>query len=146
MVAGSRFARNDGISAAGYRAGIPARSRRERRRAMANPAAPVVSQWYRHLGKGQEFQVTAIDENDRTVEIQHFDGDVEEVDFDEWYGLQIEAIEPPEDWTGPVDDVERDDLGYTETDMRGADWVEPMQGGGTPDESAGDTEEVPGED
>lgn len=26
-----------------------------------------------------------------------------------------------------MDDVERDDLGYSETDMSGADWAEPMQ-------------------
>jgi Family of unknown function (DUF6763) len=99
---------------------------------MPNPTAPVVTQWYRHLDKGQEFQVTAIDEDERTVEIQHFDGDVEEVELGDWYGLRIEAIEPPEDWTGPVDDVERDDLGYTETAMRGADWTEPLRGGGAP--------------
>ncbi len=90
-------------------------------------AAPVVSQWYQHLDKGQQFQVTAVDETEGTVEIQHFDGDVEEIELDEWYGLEIEPIEPPEDWTGPVDDVERDDLGYTETDMTGEDWEKPLR-------------------
>jgi len=88
---------------------------------------PVVSQWYRHLNKGQQFYVTAVDEEAGTVEIQHFDGDVEEVDLDEWSELEIEPIEPPEDWTGPVDDVERDDLGYTETEMSGEDWREPLE-------------------
>ncbi len=88
---------------------------------------PMVSQWYRHLDKGQQFQVTAFDEDEGTVEIQHFDGDVEEVDLDEWNELEIEPIEPPEDWTGPVDDVERDDLGYSETEMTGQDWREPLE-------------------
>ena len=41
--------------------------------------------------------------------------------------MEIETIEPPEDWTGPVDDVERDDLGYSETDMSGQDWREPLE-------------------
>ncbi len=86
---------------------------------------PKVNQWYRHLDKGQQFQVTAIDEEDSTVEIQYFDGDVEEIDLDGWYDLDIEPIEPPEDWTGPMNDVERDDLGYTETDMTEEDWREP---------------------
>jgi hypothetical protein len=36
-------------------------------------------------------------------------------------------VEPPEDWTGPVDDVETDDLGYSETAMRHSDWREPLQ-------------------
>lgn len=88
---------------------------------------PVVSQWYRHLDKGQEFQVTAIDEDDGTVELQHFDGDVEEVDLEDWYRLEVEPIEPPEDWTGPMDDIERDDLGYTETDMTAEDWNRPLR-------------------
>jgi hypothetical protein len=88
---------------------------------------PVVSQWYQHLDKGQQFFVTAVDENDATVEIQHFDGDVDEMDLDDWRQLDIEPIEPPEDWTGPVDKVVRDDLGYSETDMTPEDWAEPLE-------------------
>ena len=95
---------------------------------------PVVSQWYRHRDKGQRFQVTAIDKTEDMVEIQHFDGDVEELDRDSWYELDIEPIEPPEDWTGPLDDVERDDLGYTETDMTGEDWAAPLREEGAPEE------------
>lgn len=76
---------------------------------------PIVDQWYRHLDKGERFRVVAIDEDARTVEIQDFDGDVEEIDLENWYVMDIEPIEPPEDVTGPMDDVERDDLGYTDT-------------------------------
>lgn len=94
---------------------------------MTTTLEPQVSQWYRHLDKGQQFYVTAIDDEEGTVEIQHFDGDVEEMDFDDWYELTLEPIVPPEDWTGPVDDVERDDLGYTETDMTEKDWSEPLE-------------------
>jgi hypothetical protein len=71
--------------------------------------------------------VTAIDDDEGTVEIQHFDGDVEEMDLDDWRELDLEAIEPPEDWTGPVDDIERDDLGYSETGMQPEDWTEPLE-------------------
>lgn len=102
---------------------------------------PVVSQWYRHRDKGQRFQVTAIDRTEDMVEIQHFDGDVEELDRDSWYELDIEPIEPPEDWTGPLDDVEKDDLGYTETDMTGADWAEPLREEGAPEEEGVPEEE-----
>jgi hypothetical protein len=94
---------------------------------MTTALKPVISQWYRHRDKGQQFYVTALDEESGTVETQHFDGDLEEMDFDDWHQLSIEAIEPPEDWTGPVDDVERDDLGYSETDMTSEDWQEPLE-------------------
>ena len=94
---------------------------------MTTALEPQVSQWYRHLDKGQQFYVNAIDDEEGTVEIQHFDGDVEEVDLDDWRELDLEAIEPPEDWTGTVDDVERDDLGYSETNMTPEDWSQPLE-------------------
>ena len=94
---------------------------------MTTALKPVVSQWYRHRDKGQQFYVTALDEEEGTVETQHFDGDVEEMDFDDWHQLSIETIEPPEDWTGPVDNIARDDLGYSETDMTSEDWQEPLE-------------------
>jgi hypothetical protein len=93
---------------------------------MISKAPPTVTQWYRHLDKGQDFQVTAIDDGEQTVELQHFDGDIEEVDLEDWYRLEVEPIEAPEDWTGPMDDVERDDLGYTEVDMTVDDWNRPL--------------------
>lgn len=107
---------------------------------MPTSLKPVISQWYRHLDKGQQFYVTAIDDEEGTVEIQHFDGDVEEMDFDDWRQLSIETIEPPEDWTGPVDDVERDDLGYTETDMTPEDWAGPLEEKGIPQEESEEEE------
>lgn len=90
-------------------------------------SAPVATQWYQHRDKGYRFQVVSIDDREGTVEMQHFDGDLEEVDLEDWYGLAIEPIEPPEDFTGPLDDIERDDIGYTETNMSAEDWVEPLE-------------------
>jgi hypothetical protein len=99
---------------------------------MTTVLKPVISQWYRHRDKGQQFYVTALDEEAGTVETQHFDGDLEEMDFDDWHQQSIEAIEPPEDWTGPVDNIARDDLGYSETDMTSEDWAEPLAEQGIP--------------
>ena len=86
-----------------------------------------VGQWYARWDKGEIFQVIGIDEESRTIEIQTFDGDLDEIEKDAWAGLPLALAAQPEDWTGPVDDVERDDLGYSETDMTGADWSEPLQ-------------------
>lgn len=93
---------------------------------MATDADPIVGQWYSHLGKGREFVVVAVDEDTGTVEIQKFDGDIEEVELNDWYGMDMELIEPPEDWTGPVDDVERDDLGLDDDTMQTEDWDAPL--------------------
>ncbi len=86
-----------------------------------------IGQWYLHWDKGELFQVIAIDEQTRTIEIQNFDGDIDEIDQAAWQGLPIGFAEPPEDWTGPVDDVAVDDLGYSETDMEAKDWEAPLE-------------------
>ncbi|MCF6291326.1 MAG: hypothetical protein L3J03_10075 [Desulfobacterales bacterium] len=79
---------------------------------MNNEIEPIVGNWYLHLGKGRDFTVVAVDEDGRGVEIQYFDGDLEELSLEEWAAMELDIREPPEDWTGPVDDVELDDLGY----------------------------------
>jgi len=72
---------------------------------MAVPQANIGS-WYR-LNGGDTFEVVAVDEDDGTIEIQYFDGTVEELDVEDWESQwddgALEAAEPPEDWTGSVD-------------------------------------------
>jgi hypothetical protein len=62
----------------------------------------------------------AIDDEEGTIDIQHFDGTVEEMDREDWEAQWedgvLEAAEAPEDWTGSVD-VESDE------DSRGSDNV-----------------------
>ena len=94
---------------------------------MANELDPLIGNWYRHLDKGQMFRVVAFDEVDALVELQHFDGDIEEVDLTAWRSMDLEIAEAPEDWTGPTDGVEKDDLDYTETGMSGRDWRRPLE-------------------
>jgi Family of unknown function (DUF6763) len=88
---------------------------------------PEIGQWYARADKGESFRVVGRDDESRTIEIQSFDGDIDEIDAETWSTLPLERSEPPEDWTAPMDDVEADDLGYTETDMAPADWARPLQ-------------------
>ncbi len=94
---------------------------------MNNVGPARIDQWYLRQDKGEAFLVTAYDEKARTIEIQTFDGDVDEIDQEAWGNLPIEFAEPPEDCTGPIDEVEPDDLGYSETGMTEADWSAPLQ-------------------
>ena len=88
---------------------------------------PEIGQWYARGEKGQEFRVVGRDTESRTIEIQTFDGELDEIDAQAWGTLSLERIEAPEDWTAPLDDVETDDLGYSETDMTTGDWAQPLQ-------------------
>ncbi|HVS76393.1 MAG TPA: DUF6763 family protein [Steroidobacteraceae bacterium] len=110
-----------------------------------------IGQWYTRRDKGEIFQVVGYDPGARTIETQTFDGDLDEIDFETWAGLPLAFAAPPEDWTGPVDDVERDDLGYSETDMSGEDWAEPLQsvrteGGERREEATAEEESAPEEE
>ena len=67
---------------------------------------PGIGDWYRASG-GQLFEVVAVDDDDGTIEIQYFDGTVEEMDVEDWEAQWdeggLEAAEAPEDWSGSVD-------------------------------------------
>ena len=76
---------------------------------MNSEAKAKIGQWY-ESENNDKFEVVAIDDDEGTIEIQYFDGTVEEIEVDEWNELQFIAIEPPEDWTGSYD-IDRDDYG-----------------------------------
>ena len=63
---------------------------------------PIIGQWFRRPS-GTLFEVVAIDDDDRTVEIQQFDGTIDEVDFENWPDLLLTEVSAPEDWSGSVD-------------------------------------------
>ena len=92
---------------------------------MISDTDPIIDEWYHHPAKAQKFKVTALDDHAATVEIQYFDGNIDELDIDTWYGLDIERIEAPEDWTGPMDNIEKDDLNPVGTEMQREDWETP---------------------
>jgi hypothetical protein len=94
---------------------------------MSTEADPIVGNWYQHLDKGQRFCVVALNEDDGTVEIQEFDGTTEEIDLDTWYTLDVDLAEAPENWTGPMDITEVDDLGTEISDTTVDDWKDPLR-------------------
>ena len=94
---------------------------------MTSEADPIIDAWYHYPAKAQKFKVTALDDHAATVEIQYFDGNIDELDVDTWYDLDIERVEEPEDWTGPMDSIEKDDPNAVDTEMQREDWEEPYQ-------------------
>ncbi len=74
---------------------------------------PIVGNWY-STPKNEQFKVVAINEDDETIDIQYFNGDVDEINLDTWYESDLEQIAAPEDWSGPFDDLVADDFGDTE--------------------------------
>jgi hypothetical protein len=69
-----------------------------------------IDQWLAHVDKGELLQVVRHDDQSHTIELQSFDGYVDEIDDETWNALPLERSAPPEDWTAPMDDVETHDL------------------------------------
>lgn len=94
---------------------------------MTSEADPIVNFWYHYPQKAQKFFVTSVDDRNGTVQVQYFGGAIDEFTLEEWYAFDIERIEAPEDWTGPMDNIEKDDLTPSGTEMSRDDWDAPFQ-------------------
>jgi hypothetical protein len=90
---------------------------------MTSPS-PVVGDWYRRPG-GALFEVVAIDRDDATVEVQHFDGTLEEFDLESWAEQEFEEAQAPEDWSGSVD-VDSEDYEADREASSTTVWTDPL--------------------
>jgi len=77
---------------------------------------PAVGMWF-HRPNGALFEVVAVDEAGGTVEIQYFDGTIDEVDFENWPAMLAAETSAPEDWSGSVDMDPEDYIGKENDDL-----------------------------
>lgn len=85
---------------------------------------PQIGTWYR--SRGGIFEIVAWDEGAQTIEIQYYDGTVEELELDSWDAMTVLPIPAPEDWSGPFDDIERADLDEAESAVHPESWTNPL--------------------
>lgn len=88
------------------------------------PHAVVVGDWYR-VGEDPPFEVVAVDADQETIEIQYYDGTVEEVEFEHWVQLSPQPSPPPEDWNGAMD-LEKEDYGLDPDRLNVEAWENPL--------------------
>jgi|SRR5581483_393131 len=69
-----------------------------------------VGQWYQRPDTWDVFQVVDWDDSMGAARIQMFDGSLDEIDEDTWRALSPRAVAAPKDWTGPLDNLETEDL------------------------------------
>ena len=79
---------------------------------MAQQLMPRRGQWYKRSDLNAIFEVVAIDEDEGTIEVQYFNGEIEELDQSSWQELVLSSAAQPEDWTGAI---EADDYDFGET-------------------------------
>lgn len=71
-------------------------------------SVPIVGQWYRRAD-GAMLEIVAIDFEEGNIEVQYFDGALDEFDFDDWQQQGLVPATAPEDWSGSVD-IEPEDF------------------------------------
>jgi len=85
-----------------------------------------VGDWYQAASLGDEpFELVAVDVENEVVLVQHFDGTLEEFDFESWMELGARPSAPPEDWSGAMD-VEKRDVGLGAEDASSGRWEDPL--------------------
>ena len=87
-------------------------------------AYPSIGQWFRRPN-GTLLEVVAVDEADSTVEIQFFDGTIDEVELDAWREQFLVEVSAPEDWSGSVD-MDPEDYVGTGFDEMPAGFHDPL--------------------
>ena len=108
---------------------------------MGREYEPAAGKWFRDLEEDESFLVLSIDEDAEVIEIQHVDGDIEELDLDTWAELDLEPTEQPEGWTGSKaseDDVEEDEEWDEDDDD---DWDDDDDDDGDEDDDGDDSRE-----
>jgi len=82
-----------------------------------------VGDWYR--AGSEPFEIVAVDVENEVVLVQHFDGTLEEYDFDSWMEMGAKPTAPPEDSSGAMD-IDRKDL-IPDNDASGSGrWEDPL--------------------
>jgi len=79
---------------------------------------PEIGQWYRDI-ENRIFEVVACD--DDSIEVQYYDGDVEELDEESWELLCIQQIDEPRGGLGIYESDDEDDIQITEN-LRPTSW------------------------
>lgn len=83
-----------------------------------------VGDWYR-VGEEPPFEVVAVDADQETVEIQYFDGTVQEIAFDDWTEMRPQPSAPPEDFSGAMD-IDKEDYGIEPDRLSGDSFSNPL--------------------
>ncbi|MEJ2127783.1 MAG: hypothetical protein P8X81_02945 [Woeseiaceae bacterium] len=88
-------------------------------------AYPKIGKWFRRPD-GTLLEVVAVDESADTIEIQMFDGTIDEFEIESWRDQLLIEVQAPEDWTGPMD-MDPDDYKGTAAGEMPSGFHDPLE-------------------
>jgi hypothetical protein len=83
-----------------------------------------IGDWFKTVD-GDELEIVAYDPDEGVIEVQFYDGTVEEYELEDWTELNAKPIAPPEDWAGSYD-LTRDDYGVDLDGPAGDNHLNPL--------------------
>jgi len=83
-----------------------------------------IGAWFKTVD-GDELEIVAYDPDEGVIEVQFYDGTVEEYELEDWAELNAKPIAPPEDWAGSYD-LTRDDYGVDLDSPAGDNHLNPL--------------------
>ena len=89
---------------------------------MSRDYEPVPGKWYEDLEEEESFRVLKVDEDAELIEIEHLDGEIEEIDLETWHELDLEPTEEPEGWAESEEEEEEEE--EEDEDEDDDDWDE----------------------
>lgn len=90
---------------------------------MSRDYEPVKGQWYENVEDDETFRVLSVDEDVEIIEVEYLDGEIEELDLEEWHEFDLELIAEPEGWSDKDED-EDDDWDQEDDEDEDDDWDE----------------------
>jgi len=86
-----------------------------------------VGDWYQSsVTGGEPFELVAVDIESEVVLVQHYDGTLEEFDFDSWMELGARPAAPPDNWAGAIDADKLDVIPDDDISSGGGRWEDPL--------------------
>ena len=92
-----------------------------------------MAQWLREFSIGEwyatndeAFEIVGVDLKAEVVLVQHYEGDLDEIDFDTWSELNARPISPPEDLSGALD-ADAEDFGLIDDHSGPRNGADPVQ-------------------
>lgn len=93
---------------------------------MRNAPEPIIGQWYRNATLSDIFEIVAVDSDESLIEIQYFDGQIEELDLEYWHQYPSIEIAAPEDFSGAYEIPKEDLLDYKDEVIHPEQWNSPL--------------------
>lgn len=77
---------------------------------MLSRIEPEVGCWYEDMDRNVVFEVVCCDED--SVDIQYFEGEIEEIERETFLKMWLQPVQQPEDWSGPFE-IDAEELSDT---------------------------------